>query len=364
MTARDLVVHADKVVGDLRLSVEMRARGGSVTAILGPNGAGKSTLLRCIAGALAVDAGVISLGGVDLDRPPDVFVRPADRHVGVLHQEHLLFPHLSVLDNVAFGPRARGADRAAARAVATTVLTRFDLDDLAPARPSDLSGGQAQRVALARALAAAPRALLLDEPLTALDAQARSTLRQELRRYTDDFPGPTLLVTHDPVDALTLADEVVVIEAGRVTQSGPLTEVTARPRSRYVADLVGTNLVRATGHPTDATRGTGAGTGSTVTAATGVRFHLAERVEGDVFVVLPPRAVALHRSEPDSSARNRWPARVAHLELLGDRVRVQLAAPLGLVAEVTPAAVAELTLHEGAEIWASAKATELTAYAR
>jgi molybdate transport system ATP-binding protein len=181
--------------------------------------------------------------------------------------------------------------------------------DHAQARPRALSGGQAQRVALARALATEPRALLLDEPLAALDVATRVEVRRDLRRHLATFAGPTVLVTHDPVDDLALADHVVVLEAGRATQSGTIAEVTSRPRTRYVADLIGTNLVHGT-----ATTGT-------VTTDSGAVLIVAEGGDGPVSATVAPAAVALHRREPEGSPRNRWATTVAHLDLLGDRVR-------------------------------------------
>jgi len=337
-------------VGDLDLDVEITAPGGAVTAVLGPNGAGKTTLLRAIAGSISMDRGSITLGDTVLDRPPDVFVTPEHRNVGIVHQDYLLFPHLSALDNVAFGPRSRGHSTRDARARATELLEQVGVSAHARSKPRALSGGQAQRVALARALATEPAALLLDEPLAALDAGTRIEVRRDLRRYLADFAGPTLLVTHDPVDALALADNVVILEAGRITQTGTIAEVTSRPRTRYVADLIGTNLLRGTA------------VGSAVDVGDGFVVTVADPHEGPVFLTVPPSAVALHRERPGGSPRNQWLATVARFDLLGDRVRVCLATPVGLVAEITPSAAAELDLGEGDPVWASVKATEISAY--
>jgi molybdate transport system ATP-binding protein len=339
-------------LGSLDLAVALDVPGGGVTAVLGPNGAGKTTLLRCIAGSVAIDAGEIRVGGRALDAPPGTFVPPERRRIGIVHQDYLLFPHLSALDNVAFGPRSQGRSAAESRAVATDLLERVGAAQHAGARPDSLSGGQAQRVALARALATDPDVLLLDEPLAALDAGTRAEVRRDLGRYLAGFAGPTVLVTHDPVDALALAGDVAILEEGRLTQTGPIGVVTTRPRSRYVADLIGTNLV------------TGVARGTTIDTDRGFALATAEPHAGEVFVTIAPAAVALHRHEPEGSPRNRWPATVSHLDLLGDRVRVRLGAPLDLVAEVTPAAVADLGLHEGVAAWASVKATEVTAYPR
>jgi molybdate transport system ATP-binding protein len=338
-------------LGDFELDVAVDAPAGAVTAVLGPSGAGKTTFLRCVAGTLAVDHGSIALDGTTLDEPPSVFVVPERRRLGVVHQDYLLFPHLSALENVAFGLRSRGTPAAEARRGAQKWLDRVGMGSAAGSRPRSLSGGQAQRVALARALAPEPAALLLDEPLAALDVSTRAEVRRELAGHLRDFVGPTVLVTHDPVDALALADHVVIVEHGRVTQAGTLAEVTGRPRSRYVADLIGTNLIH------------GDADGTTITAGENV-FAIAEPHRGPVFATLAPNAIALHRHEPDGSPRNRWRATVDHLDLLGDRVRVRFATPLDLTAEITPVAAAELDLRPGTEVWASAKATEITAYPR
>ncbi len=347
-----LHAHLGARLGDLDLTVALDAPAGAVTAVLGPNGAGKTTLLRCIAGSLAIDTGEITLGDTVLDRPPDRFVPQEDRRVGIVHQDYLLFPHLTALDNVAFGPRSRGRSRRAAREIAAGLLDRVGVAAHAHRKPGALSGGQAQRVALARALATDPAALLLDEPLAALDAGTRIEVRRDLRRFLDDFAGPTLLVTHDPVDALALADHVAILERGRVTQTGTIADVTAQPRSRYVADLIGTNLVHGTA------------VGTTITTDAGADLITAEPHDGPVFAVVPPAAVSLHQLEPEGSPRNRWPTTITHVDLLGDRVRVQLAPPLGLVAEITPAAATEMGLREGDPVWATVKATEVTAYPR
>jgi molybdate transport system ATP-binding protein len=353
MTARPgLDACVDVTVGDLGLDAELSVEPATVTAVLGPNGAGKTTLLRVLAGLVALDGGHVHLDGTPLDDPAaSVFRPPEHREVAVVFQEHLLFPHLTALDNVAFGPRARGVPRRPARQQAAAWLDRLGLADHADRRPRALSGGQAQRVALARALATEPRLLLLDEPLAALDAGTRATVRRDLRRHLDGFGGATVVVTHDPLDAIALASTVVILEAGRVTQHAPLAEITRRPRSRYVAELIGLNLLHGTARGTLVTL---AGTGTPVT--------IAEPASGAVNVLIHPNAVAVHTAEPAGSPRNRWPGLVEGFDLLGDRVRVRIAGAVPLVAEVTPAAVADLGLHEGLDVWAAVKATEIETY--
>jgi molybdate transport system ATP-binding protein len=354
MAGAAMSLDVDLVVarGQLDLRVELEAPAGAVTAVLGPNGSGKSTLLGCITGQIELQRGTIVLGGRVLDRTPEVHVAPAARRVGVVYQDVLLFPRLGALDNVAFGPRCRGVGRGAARETAAAWLAEVGAAHLASRRPGELSGGEAQRVALARALATEPEALLLDEPLSALDVSTRMDVRRELRRHLGGFAGPTVLVTHDPLDVLALAERVVVLEDGRVSQSGSVAEVTRRPRTPYVAGLIGTNLLHGTARGTE------------VVLSGGATLIIAEPHDGAVFLTVDPAAIALHLQPPEGSPRNRWPARVDHVDHLGGLVRVQLAGPVPVVAEVTVAAAAELGIREGADVWASTKATEVLAYSR
>ncbi len=342
-------------LGELRLDVEIRVDDGEVVALLGPNGAGKTTVLRAIAGLRPLDDGRIELDGTVLDEPATkTSVPTAERPIGFVFQDYLLFPRLSALDNVAFGLRCRGATRAAARGQAGRWLERFGLSDQASSRPRTLSGGQAQRVALARTLATDPRLLLLDEPLAALDAGTRLHVRTELRRHLATITGARLLVTHDPVDALVLADRLIILEDGRITQSGTPALVAARPRSRYVAQLIGVNLLH----------GTAVGE-RTVRLDTGAELTVADPLPGpDVAIALRPQAIALHRHPPEGSARNTWSATIEDLEADRDRVRVALGGPVPATAEITPAAVAELDLAAGTPVWATVKAVDLTAYER
>jgi molybdate transport system ATP-binding protein len=340
-------------LGELALDVELTARPGEMVVVVGPNGAGKTTLLRALAGLQPLDAGRVILDGVVLDdADAGVLVPPERRPVGVVFQDGLLFPHLSALENVAFGLRSRGEARGEARRRAADWLSRVGLAGRERARPRELSGGQAQRVALARALAPRPRLLLLDEPLAALDATTRVEVRRDLRRHLGSYDGVRILVTHDPLEALALATTIVVVEDGRVVQSGAPEEVRARPRSHYVADLVGVNLLE------------GKGRGHEVVLGSGARLTVAEPPPpGDVLAVLHPRAVALHSGErPGGSPRNVWAATVGALDFEGDRVRVRLDGEVRLVAEVTPAAVHDLGVGEGSSVWASAKATEISVY--
>jgi molybdate transport system ATP-binding protein len=350
---RGLVADAEVARGGFTLRATVSAAPGEVLAVLGPNGSGKSTLLSAIAGLTPLSGGRIALDGVTLDdAATGAFVEPAHRPVGVVFQDYRLFPHLSVLDNVAFSPRVRGLGRAAARAVAAGWLNRLGLSDLARRRPADLSGGQAQRVALGRALAGDPSLLLLDEPLSALDARTRLDVQGELKRHLADFAGPCLLVTHDPLEALVLADRLLVLEQGRVVQEGTPAEVARRPATDYVARLVGLNLYAGTAD------------GPQVVLGGGGSFVVPDHHErGEVLVALRPSAVVVSTAPPDaSSVRNTWPATITGMTLLTDRVRLDLVGEPSALVDVTPAAVAELGLDAGRQVWLSAKATELEVY--
>ncbi|REH21960.1 MULTISPECIES: ABC transporter ATP-binding protein [unclassified Streptomyces] len=332
--------------GGFRLDVALTAAPGDVVALLGPNGAGKTTALRALAGLVPLSDGHLRLDGAELDRTP-----PESRPVGVVFQDYLLFPHLTALDNVAFGPRCRGATKAQARAQAAAWLERLGLAGHAAAKPRRLSGGQAQRVALARALATRPRLLLLDEPLAALDARTRLDVRAQLRRHLADFEAVAVLVTHDPLDAMVLADHLVVVEDGHVVQEGTPSHIARRPRTDYIAHLVGLNLYR------------GRAEGHTVRLEGGPAITTTEELTGPAFVAFPPSAVTLHRERPTgSSARNVWRCEVAGLETHGDQIRADLTGDLPLAADLTTLAAAELDLHPGATVWAAVKATQTHAY--
>ncbi|MCQ4208070.1 ABC transporter ATP-binding protein [Streptomyces longispororuber] len=332
--------------GDFRLDVSLAVAPGEVVALLGPNGAGKTTALRALAGLVPLTGGRLRLDGTDLDRTP-----PESRPVGVVFQDYLLFPHLTALDNVAFGPRCHGATKAEARTQAARWLDRMGLAAHAGAKPRRLSGGQAQRVAVARALATHPRLLLLDEPLAALDARTRLEVRAQLRRHLAEFEAVAVLVTHDPLDAMVLADRLVVIEDGQVVQEGTPGHIARHPRTDYIAHLIGLNLYR------------GQAEGHTVRLDGGPAITTTEDLTGPVFVTFPPTAVTLYRERPSgTSARNLWHCEVAGLETHGDQIRADLTGELPLAAGLTTVAAAELGLHPGAEVWAAVKAAQTHAY--
>jgi molybdate transport system ATP-binding protein len=400
--------------GAFRLDLRLHVDPGETVALLGPNGAGKTTALRALAGLEPISDGHIILNGRVLDRAATRrtdsaanmlgrdrgdeeaagpatrrsetatsarWVPPENRRIGVVFQDYLLFPHLNAIDNIAFGPRRRGLSRSESRALAATWLDRVGLGDFGKRRPRQLSGGQAQRVALARALATEPALLLLDEPLAALDARTRLDTRAELHRHLTGHEGAAVLVTHDPVDALMLADRLVVIEDGKAVQEGDAESVTARPRTDYIARLVGLNLYRgkASGHTVRLESGalltTAEPLGSVSESSAVTNRAAASRsaetsetatsgaaAEADAFAAFAPSAVALYRRKPDGSPRNTWQATVAGVHRHGDSVRVQLDGPLRAAADVTPAAAAQLGLEPGQRIWAAVKATEITAY--
>ncbi|MDZ5621370.1 ABC transporter ATP-binding protein [Nocardioides bizhenqiangii] len=305
-----------------RLDVDISAEPGDVVALVGPNGAGKSTFVHALAGLQRAEGSAV-LDGRDL-----LALAPQDRSVGVVFQDQRLFPHLSALDNVAFGLRSRGSTKASARAAARNWLDRLGVGELAGRKPAQLSGGQAQRVAIARALVTEPDLLLLDEPFTGLDVGVAATLRIELGRHLADFRGVTVLVTHDALDALTLATSVAVLDAGRIAQHGTPTDVAARPRTEHVARLVGLNVIR----------------------------------EADRLRAFSPAAVTVSLQAPTDSTRNRWSGVVRGAAPHGDAIRLQVSGDHDLIADVTPAASRELALVPGQQVWLSVKETAVTTY--
>ena len=358
--ASTLTMTASVQRGTFRLDVDVTVEPGEVLGVIGPNGSGKTTLLRALAGLTPITDGRITLGDQILDSvQPAAFVAPEQRPIGFVFQNYRLFPHLNVRDNVAFAPRCRKAGRKQSRLIADHWLHRLRLADLAERKPAQLSGGQAQRVALARALAADPGLLLLDEPLAALDARTKLEIRAELRRHLTEFPGATLLVTHDPLEAMVMADRLIVIEDGRIVQHGDPASVARRPATQYVARLVGLNLYRGTlGSYGRIILRDNAGT-----LVTTRHLPADDPPPGPVLVAIRPTAIAVHTARPDhSSPRNIWAGMVTGLELLTDRVRAQVTGRPSALVDLTPDAVAELDLVEGSEVWLSAKATDLDVY--
>ncbi|MFD7089547.1 ABC transporter permease [Streptomyces sp. NPDC059896] len=337
-------LHAE-VTGFNRLVLD--AEPGTTIAVVGPNGAGKTTLLRALLGLTPRAHAELRLGDRDVTGLP-----PHRRGVAWVPQDGALFPHLNALANTAYGLRAHGVPRAEARRSAREWLDRLGVGQLAHRKPHQLSGGQAQRVALARALAARPRLLLLDEPLAALDQTTRARVRHTLRGHLDGFGGVCLIVTHDPVEAVSLADRVLVLDDGRVLQDAPPAEVTRNPRSPWVARMLGRNAWAGRSGPA----------GFELTA--GGRLIVAEPpAEGTAaLAIIAPEAVSVHRERPTGSPRNVWPGTVREITALGSRLRVLITSDEApdLVAEITPQSAAELGLADGVSVWTSVKATEVT----
>jgi molybdate transport system ATP-binding protein len=355
-------VELSAVVESRSVDVELAVNPGEVLAIIGSNGAGKSTVLHLIAGLLAPDSGVVRTGQRTLtDTSAGVHVATHDRRVGLLMQDALLFPHLNVIANVEFGPRSgKQLSRKESRERALHWLGEVDAVAFADRRPDQLSGGQAQRVALARALAAEPDVILLDEPLAGLDLDVASAVRQVLRRVLTRDGRSAVLVTHDLLDVVTLADRVAVLDAGRIVDAGPTATLLAAPRSRFGARFAGVNLVCGR-----------LGAGDAVVTSWGTTWHgVADDglSAGDtVAAVFAPSAVAVYRDAPHGSPRNTLEVEVAELDGRGQTVRVRaLEQPdgtPGLAADVTADAAAELRLGPGERVYFSIKAQEVALHA-
>ena len=359
------------VVAERDLNVEFSVSAGEVLAVLGPNGAGKSTALHVIAGLVRPDAGVVRLGDrVLTDTTAGVNVATHDRRVGLLLQDPLLFPHMSVAANVAFGPHSRQkgsrvfrSPRANKKATALHWLREVDAERFADRKPRQLSGGQAQRVAIARALAAEPDVLLLDEPLTGLDVAAAAGIRAVLRNVVTRTGCAVILITHDLLDVFTLADRVLVLESGRISEIGPVAHVLTAPRSHFGARIAGINLVNGT-----------IGPDGTLDARSSVHWHATPaREPGDrpapghnAVAVFPPTAVAVYRDRPHGSPRNTVEVTVAELDIRGSAVLVrgheQPDGAPGLAAEITVDAATELRLAPGERVWFSVKAHEVALF--
>ena len=336
-------IHA--ATGGFSIHAAFDAPTGSCTAIVGPNGAGKTTLVHALAGLVSLQRGKIVLAGQVVDDPARGIRVPPERRPIALHSQHnLLFPHLSVVDNVAFGPRCSGLATRPARQQVEEWLDKLGLADLAGLRPAQLSGGQAQRVGLARAAACRPEVLLLDESLASLDAETRTDVRHLLA----DIEATRVLITHDPVEARVLADQLLVMEGGQIVQTGTPEEVAADPRTPWTAGLLDINLLVGNARDTE------------VALDSGLILTTAAPMTGPVLVTFSPAAVTLSTAQPHTSARNTWETEVARIQPEGDRVRVYLDTPATCHVWVTPQAVGELNLSAGTRCWAALKATELT----
>jgi molybdate transport system ATP-binding protein len=338
------VRHSSGFLVSARLVVER----GRTVALLGPNGAGKSTIVDVIAGLLPIASGSVAFDGAVWDDPASgVFVPPDERRVGVVFQDGLLFGHMTVRENVDFGPRSLRWSASSREQSVAQWLHRLDLDDLADRRPAELSGGERQRVAMARALVTEPDVLILDEPLTAVDAEARPHLRRLLGEYLDAFAGAAIVITHDAPEAFMLADQVVILESGVITHEGSPTDIRLRPATAYAAEIAGVNIVHGV-----ASQG--------VLRAGRQRLQLSDSaVSGPVVAIINPTSIQLHRNRPEGSARNVWETTVVGIEPFGDTVRVATSDPFGLTVEVTNAGASDTGIAVGGSVWVSIKATEI-----
>jgi len=342
-----LSVEASTAVGQLRLEVALEVAPGECLALAGPSGAGKTSVLRVVAGLLRPDHGTVRAGGaIWLDTTRDIELPAERRRCGYVFQDFALFPHLSAWQNVAYP--IRGRDR---RERALELLDRFGLRDRSEARPASLSGGERQRVALARALARSPEVLLLDEPLSALDARTRGGAARELAAVLSAGDAPALLVTHDFTEAAQLGDRVGVIDAGRVVQQGTPSELAAAPRSPFVADFTGAVVLTGTARP-------GADGLTHVELDGGGEVVSPDAADGAVAVSVYPWEIAIEPAgePPHGSAQNRLAAEVTSVTTVGNRVRLGLVGPQPLAAEITRTAADQLGLRPGAKVTASWKA--------
>ena len=346
-------LHADLVArrNTFEVTVTLDVDDGETLALLGPNGAGKSTVVDALAGTLELAEGSIEIDGERVDHLP-----PERRSIGVCFQDDLLFPRLSALENVAFPLRARKEAKAEARARAAVLLGRLAPSIDPQAMPRALSGGERQRVALARARAPAPRLLLLDEPFANVDVSARPALRALVREVARTFGGAAVLIAHEPVDALTLADRVTLLEHGRQTQSGTPDEIRAAPRSAYAADLVGVNLFVGVLEPLDDGAAFLRTSGGDITVAPDEPVPERTRAVAS----LRPIDVSLHAGEPEGSARNVFRGEIVEVAVDGERARVRIASRPPLTAEITGGSVSRMGLRPGEEVWASFKAVEVS----
>jgi molybdate transport system ATP-binding protein len=342
----------------IRATFEQPTDRFSVTVLFGPSGCGKTTILRCLAGLERPEQGRILHGDeIWLDAATHAFVRPQQRGVGFLFQDYALFPHLTVAANVGYG--LQSAPRNDRRRRIGDLLAMLQLNGLDRRYPHQLSGGEQQRVALARAVALRPRLLLLDEPLSALDSPTREQLRRELRQLLATLAIPSLVVTHDRLEALTLGDFVTVLDGGSIRQSGPVNEVFSRPADLQVAKMVGVESVV----PARVIRvEEGLAVLQVVSTSPGrqppelVAVAFAP-LKGDVQICIRGEDVTIQRGAIEhTSARNRLAGEIVSLTAEGPLIRAEVDCGFPLVALITKNSAAELGLHEGDAVTAVIKA--------
>ena len=325
----------------LTLDVELQLQHGEVIAVLGPNGAGKTSLLHALLGWLELESGWIMVDGEVIDSPDtDSYVPPQHRPFGMVFQDGLLFPHMSVEKNILFGAGKDFKLKPLAESLqASELLAKF---------PSELSAGERQRAAIARSLAARPKVLFLDEPFSALDIQGKRRGRSLLKEALAIGVSGCLIVTHDLVDAFTLADRVMIIEGGKLTQFDVPDRIRSRPGSEWIADLVGWNYYE------------GIGEGSVVTLPHGTTIFTAQDdLDGPTSISINPASVSIFRSQPSGSPRNSWLSSIQSIEILGGRARVSLVGEIDICADITITAANELRQLISSEVWVSVKATEV-----
>ena len=327
--------------GDLLLDVALRVAPGETIALMGPNGAGKTSLLYSLFGWLPLRSGWILLDGQTLDAPgEDRSVPPHLRNLGMVFDDGLLFPHMTVGQNLAFGSDTKLVD--------PDLVELLELAPLVAKQIHHLSAGQRQRVALARTLLAKPKMVLLDEPLSSLDPSARGQARDLIKSAFDSQLSGALLVTHDPADAFTLADRVMVLENGKVSQFDSLTALSTQPSTPWIASLIGWNFF------------TGSARDSIVVLPDGIEIATSHSgLSGEMTVAINPGSVSLFLESPGGCPRNNWRCEVSNVQFVGQVARVTLSGVMQIHADITKAAAAELGLHQGLELWASVKATEV-----
>ena len=325
----------------LTIDVELQLQHGEVIAVLGPNGAGKTSLLHALLGWLELESGWIMVDGEVIDSPDtDSYVPPQHRPFGMVFQDGLLFPHMSVEKNILFGAGKDFNLKPLAESLqASELLAKF---------PSELSAGERQRAAIARSLAARPKVLFLDEPFSALDIQGKRRGRSLLKEALAIEVSGCLMVTHDLVDAFTLADRVMIIEGGKLTQFDVPDRIRSRPGSEWIADLVGWNYYE------------GIGEGSVVTLPHGTTIFTAQDdLDGPTSISINPASVSIFKSQPSGSPRNSWLSSIQNIEILGGRARVSLVGEIDICADITTVAANELRQSISSEVWVSVKATEV-----
>ncbi|MFN0204784.1 MAG: sulfate/molybdate ABC transporter ATP-binding protein [Planctomycetota bacterium] len=336
--------------GNLAINVIFNVTAGDLTALIGPNGAGKTTILRSIAGLSVPEVGFVRVDhDIYVDCGELIYLPPEKRDIGFVLQDITLFPHLTVRQNIEFGARARGRMRQPGRPTADDWIEKLNLRNLQDRKPARLSGGEAKRVAIARALATNPKILLLDEPFSGIDTNVRAEIRRDLRLAVEAFGGICILVTHDPVEALSLAKKIIILENGCITQEGSIADVSRRPMSRFAAEFIGVNFYE------------GFAQGGIIKLQNGAEI-VATAGEGRVFAVVPANAVSLHINIPSGSARNTWAGTVLQIDNSGDRLRVRVEGRVSYAAEITQAAAESLHLKIGSNVWGTVKATEVVVY--